>query len=61
VRVAVQPPPATGLSARRAPLVAAAMLQQYEGAVLLGRTHRSVEPLRTAARVVGELLTALER
>ena len=49
---------AGGVPARRAAHLGAVVLQQYEGAVLLGRVHRSPEPLRVAARTVRELLAA---
>lgn len=47
---------AGGIPARRATHLAAVVLQQYEGAVLLSRVYRTPDPLRAAARTVKELL-----
>lgn len=51
---------AGGVPTRRARSLAAVVLQQYEGAILLARVRRDAEPLRVASRTVRTLLATGE-
>jgi TetR/AcrR family transcriptional repressor of lmrAB and yxaGH operons len=48
-----------GMRAQQADLVATCVLSQVEGALLLARTYRSLEPLRRAELAVRLLITSL--